>query len=103
MPFVCGLSVRGSPQTSSYVIAASVGSSRDAALPAISDTADEPILSIKKRVDEVNVLFIATDRHGKFARNLNQNDFSIFDDHKPVHPIINFPPTPDLPTHFAPL
>ena len=32
---------------------------------------------IKKRVDEVNVLFIATDHHGKFVRNLNQGDFTI--------------------------
>ena len=43
------------------------------------------ILTIKKRVDEVNVLFIATDHHGKFVRNLNQGDFTILDDHKPPH------------------
>ena len=99
---VLGLSVSGSAQTSSYVIAASVGPSRDAALPAAtSDTADEPILTIKKRVDEVNVLFIATDRHGKFVRNLNQNDFSIFDDHKPVQSIINFRRETDLPIELG--
>src|SRR5260370_332593 len=101
MPFVCGLSVRGSPQTSSYVIAASGGRRGDAAVPATSDTADEPILTIKKRVDEVNVLFIATDRHGKFVRNLNQNDFSIFDDHKPVQSIINFRRETDLPIELG--
>src|SRR5260370_31929658 len=65
---VLGLSVSGSAQTSSYVIAASAGSSRDAALPAISDTTDEPILTIKKRVDEVNLIFIANDRHSQFLR-----------------------------------
>ena len=98
---VLGLSVSGSAQTSPYVIAASVGSGRDAALPATSDAADEPILTIKKRVDEVNVLFIATDRHGKFVRNLNQNDFSIFDDHKPVQSIINFRRETDLPIELG--
>ena len=42
-------------------------------------SADDPndgILTIRKRVDEVNVLFIATDKRGKFVRNLNQNDFA---------------------------
>jgi VWFA-related protein len=69
------------------------------ALPA-SATADDPqdsVLTIRKRVDEVNVLFIATDRHGKFVRNLNQNDFSFFDDHKPVESIVAFRRETDLP------
>src|SRR5216684_6111500 len=65
-----------------------------------SDPSD-PILTIKKRVDEVNVLFIATDRHGKFVRNLNQADFSIFDDHKPVQSIINFRRETDLPIELG--
>jgi VWFA-related protein len=76
-------------------------SSSAAALPAASDEADQPILTIKSRVDEVNVLFIATDRHGKFVRNLNQNDFSIFDDHKPVQSILNFHPETDLPIELG--
>ncbi len=62
---------------------------------------DEPILTIKKRVDEVNVLFIATDRHGKFVRNLNQSDFSILDDHKPVQAIVNFRRETDLPIQMG--
>jgi hypothetical protein len=58
------------------------------ALPAVSassetEQAGSPILTIRKRVDEVNVLFIATDKHGKFVRNLNQGDFTILDDHQP--------------------
>ena len=59
------MSVSGYAQSSPYVIAAS--SSPNALPVATSDEADDPILTIKKRVDEVNVLFIATDRHGKFA------------------------------------
>jgi Ca-activated chloride channel family protein len=90
-------------QTGSYVIASSnvpAESGAVAALHANTD-ADEPILTIKKRVDEVNVLFIATDRHGKFVRNLNQNDFSIFDDHKPVQSILNFRHETDLPIQLG--
>jgi VWFA-related protein len=102
---VVGLSAAGSAQTSPDFIAASrveVNSGIAAALSAdASSDADEPILTIKKRVDEVNVLFIATDRHGKFVRNLNQNDFSIFDDHKPVESILNFRGETDLPIELG--
>jgi VWFA-related protein len=68
---------------------------------ASTDEANEPILTIKKRVDEVNVLFIATDRHGKFVRNLNQSDFSILDDHKPIDSILNFRRETDLPIELG--
>ena len=63
----------------------------------IGDDPDNSVLTIRKRVDEVNVLFIATDKHGKFVRNLTQNDFNFLDDHKPVQSIVNFRRETDLP------
>src|SRR3981081_1884973 len=98
---ILGVSVSGWAQTSPYMVAASVGASSSAALPATTNAADDPILTIKKRVDEVNVLFIATDRRGKFVRNLSQTDFSIFDDHKPVESILNFRRETDLPIELG--
>jgi len=75
------------------------------ALPAASSytgsDSTDPLLTIKKRVDEVNVLFIATDRRGKFVRNLNQNDFAILDDHKPPQSIVNFRRETDLPLELG--
>jgi VWFA-related protein len=75
------------------------------AFPATSYSSDDPqsgsLLTIHKRVDEVNVLFIATDKHGKFVRDLNQNDFSILDDHKPPQSILNFRRETDLPLHLG--
>jgi Ca-activated chloride channel family protein len=59
------------------------------------------LLTIHKRVDEVNVLFIATDKHGKFVRDLNQTDFAILDDHKPPQSILNFRREIDLPLHLG--
>jgi len=59
------------------------------------------VLTIKKRVDEVNVLFIATDRHGKFVRNLNERDFHILDDHKPPQTILAFKGQTDLPLEMG--
>jgi Ca-activated chloride channel family protein len=99
---ILALPLSGFAQSNSYVAASSnfaveVGSAATTA----TDTADEPLLTIKKRVDEVNVLFIATDRHGKFVRNLNQNDFSILDDHKPVQSILNFRRETDLPIEMG--
>jgi Ca-activated chloride channel homolog len=67
----------------------------------VDNDANDSILTIRKRVDEVNVLFIATDRHGKFVRNLNQSDFSILDDHKPVESIVNFRRETDLPIELG--
>ncbi|MGA8154453.1 MAG: VWA domain-containing protein [Terriglobales bacterium] len=69
--------------------------------PALSNEADDSVLTIKKRVDEVNVLFIATDKHGKFVRNLNQADFAVLDDHKPPQSIVNFRRETDLPLQLG--
>ena len=68
--------------------------------PSSSDSEDT-ILTIKKRVDEVNVLFIATDKRGKFVRNLDQKDFAILDDHKPPQSIVNFRRETDLPIELG--
>jgi VWFA-related protein len=68
---------------------------------AAADQPTDSILTIKKRVDEVNVLFIATDKRGKFVRNLNQGDFAILDDHKPPQTIVNFRRETDLPIELG--
>jgi VWFA-related protein len=106
--FMVAVCVTGCAQAGPYVGAAStIAVSGSVSTVAIAsrredeDNADQPILTITKRVDEVNVLFIATDRHGKFVRNLNQNDFSILDDHKPVETILNFRRETDLPIELG--
>jgi VWFA-related protein len=71
---------------------------------ATTENVDEPqnaLITLHSRVNEVNVLFIATDKHGKFVRDLNQNDFKILDDHKPPQAILNFRRETDLPLHMA--
>jgi len=70
----------------------------------VADATDDPqnsMITLHARVNEVNVLFIATDKHGKFVRDLNQNDFSILDDHKPPQAILNFHRETDLPLHLG--
>jgi Ca-activated chloride channel family protein len=68
---------------------------------ASSDDPQNGLITLRARVNEVNVLFIATDRHGKFVRDLNQADFNILDDHKPPQAIINFRRETDLPMHLG--
>jgi Ca-activated chloride channel family protein len=91
---------------SSYVSGAPSLSASNAAATGNAETgsADEPqnaLITLHARVNEVNVLFIATDKHGKFVRDLNQNDFSILDDHKPPQAILNFRKETDLPLHLG--
>ena len=91
------------PYPPSYAALSNSSSYADSS-PANSST-DDPqsgaMLTIHKRVDEVNVLFIATNKHGKFVRDLNQQDFSILDDHKPPQAIVNFRRETDLPLHLG--
>jgi Ca-activated chloride channel homolog len=67
--------------------------------PASDDS--QSLVTIRARVNEVNVLFIATDKHGKFVRDLTQSDFTILDDHKPPQAILNFKRETDLPMHLG--
>src|ERR1700685_2332168 len=75
------------------------------ALPTVSPNPEsdqsDSVLTIKKRVSEVDVLFIATDRHGKFVRNLNQGDFKILNAPKPPQSIVNFRRETDLPIELG--
>jgi len=101
---VLALCTAGLGQSSSYLSTAPAAEDSVYAtglLALTTDSSDESVLTIRKRVDEVNVLFIATDRHGKFVRNLNQNDFSFYDDHKPVQSILNFRRETDLPIEMG--
>jgi VWFA-related protein len=86
-------------QNSSYV---SPGTAVSVSAPTLDlGQPEDAVLTIKKRVDEVHVLFIATDRHGKFVRNLNEDDFAFLDDNKPPQSINNFLRQTDLPLQLG--
>ncbi len=88
--------ISGAPDLNSYSSSSAAGNS--------STDPDDPqsaIITLHARVNEVNVLFIATDKHGKFVRDLNESDFSILDDHKPPQAILNFRRETDLPLHLG--
>lgn len=62
-----------------------------------SNPPDDPTTTITKTVNEVNVVFTVTDRHGRYVKNLGKGDFSVLDDSKPAGQIRSFHSETDLP------
>jgi VWFA-related protein len=91
-----GASMAARSQTSAYMASPAAASSAD-----FDSNQPGSIVTIQKRVNEVNVLFIAMDKHGKFVRDLNKSDFNILDDHKPPQAIVNFSQQTDLPLRMG--
>jgi len=65
------------------------------AAPDKSDT-DESVATISKTVNEVRVIFTVTDRHGRYIKDLKQNDFRVIDDQRPAE-LRSFRSETDLP------
>ena len=62
-----------------------------------SNPPNDPTTTITKTVNEVNVVFTVTDRHGRYVKNLGKGDFSVLDDSKPSGQIRSFHSETDLP------
>jgi Ca-activated chloride channel homolog len=58
---------------------------------------DEATSTIRKTVNEVNVVFTVTDKHGRYVKDLNKNDFAVVDDSRPATEIRSFHNETDLP------
>jgi Ca-activated chloride channel homolog len=57
---------------------------------------DIPTETIKKSVNEVNVVFTVTDKHGRFVKDLKKDDIKVMDDNKPQE-VLSFRSETDLP------
>ena len=58
---------------------------------------DESVTTIRKTVNEVNVVFTVTDKHGRYVKDLKRNDFNFVDDSKPAAEVRDFRSQTDLP------
>jgi Ca-activated chloride channel homolog len=58
---------------------------------------DDSVTTIHKIVNEVNVVFTVTDKHGHYVKDLKKNDFKILDDDQPAEEIRSFSAETDLP------
>ncbi len=57
----------------------------------------DAVTTIHKLVQEVNVVFTVSDKHGRFVKDLKQADFKVLDDKKPPVQIVNFASETNLP------
>ncbi|HEX6502813.1 MAG TPA: VWA domain-containing protein [Terriglobales bacterium] len=80
---------------------ASAHSDTQGATPAgsasVSTEEDSNVATIRRTVNEVNVVFTVTDKHGRYVKDLKENDFSVLDDKKPPKQIRTFHSETDLP------
>src|SRR5271154_51875 len=74
-----------------------------AAQPSQTQTPQQPTgdqdngFKIVTSVDEVNLIFTVTDKHGNFVPNLKQSDFALLDDQKAPAKITSFTQQTNLP------
>jgi len=67
------------------------------ARPGDGPEGQEPLITIRRQVSEVNLVFTVTDHHGKFVRDLTSKDVRILDDGAPPDAILNFRAETELP------
>ncbi len=74
-----------------------VAKSETPAKPPQAPGEDEPAAVITRTVNEVNVVFTVTDKHGRYVKNLTRGDFSVLDDNRPAEQIRSFHNETELP------
>lgn len=88
------------PSAPSKITDGNAETAKAAAGPAAKGSAgdaDNPVETITHDVNRVNVIFTVTDKHGKFVKDLQQNDFRVMDDSKPAAAIEGFSRETNLP------
>jgi Ca-activated chloride channel homolog len=58
---------------------------------------DDSLATIRHTVNEVNVVFTVTDKHGHYVRDLKKDNFKVLDDNKPAAEIRSFRAEANLP------
>jgi Ca-activated chloride channel family protein len=61
---------------------------------------DEPGTTIRTTVNEVNVVFTVTDKHGHYVKDMSKQDFKVLDNNRP-EPIRSFQNETDLPVEVG--
>jgi VWFA-related protein len=91
--------VAPSPSPSPATSATPGTAAPEAPAPASATTpgTDDSPYKFGVRTDLVNVIFTVTDKHGRFIKDLKQNDFKILDNNLPPKQVVNFEAETDLP------
>lgn len=93
---VCGAQTQPAPAAPPV---SSPAPGQQLANPGSSDVPDDnaPLGKVVSIVNIKNLIFTVTDKHGKFVKDLKQDQFRILDNNKPPTQIINFEAQTDLP------
>jgi len=62
---------------------------------------EDEATTIRTNVNEVNVVFTVTDRHGRYIKDLTKEDFKVIDDGRPARGIRSFRRETDLPLQLG--
>jgi Ca-activated chloride channel homolog len=65
--------------------------------PGAAAPADAEVTTLRTAVNEVNLIFTVTDKHGEFIPNLSQSDFALLDDQKAPARVTSFRQQINLP------
>jgi VWFA-related protein len=87
---------QSAPQTSAPAAGAQSSGGQNAESTGAGPDADE-VPKIRVGINEVNVVFTVTDKHGKRVTDMKQNDFRFVDDNKPAAEIRSFRAEANLP------
>ena len=90
-------SITQAQEPSASTTAAQSSATSDPSSTGSNNPADQPLATIKVPTNEVNVVFVVTDRHGRRVTDLKQNDFQILDDNKPPSEVRSFHAETNLP------
>jgi VWFA-related protein len=85
-----------SPTQGSQSDPAQAGASQSGEQQPPGSEEDKPT-TIRRTVNEVNVVFTVTDKHGHYVKDLRRDDFRVVDDNKPASEIRSFNRETNLP------
>jgi Ca-activated chloride channel homolog len=87
------------PATPAPSQSAPAGSAQPAVTPAAQD--DQQQYTITRQVNEVDLVFTVTDKHGRFIKDLKQSDFALLDDQKAPDRVYSFTQQTNLPLRLG--
>jgi Ca-activated chloride channel family protein len=77
--------------------AADIGQNQTPKAGASPSDVDDSLTTIRRTVNEVNVVFTVNDKHGHYVRDLKKDNFKVVDDNKPATEIRSFHAEANLP------
>ena len=89
------------PSTPAPPQSAPAGSAQPAVTPSPQAQGDQQQYTITRQVNEVDLVFTVTDKHGHFIKDLKQSDFALLDDQKAPERVYSFTQQTNLPLRMG--